>query len=252
RVVVVAAQDGRSRTARYSMNILLCMLVRNERECIQAILPTLPKPGGDSGFDRMVAVDGGSTDGTVELLRAAGIEVVQQERRGRGQACIEAMERFEADAYLFFSPDGNEDVADLPKFRALLDAGADLVIASRMMPGAVNEEDGQLIKPRKAANLAFNLLANMAFRRTGPFVTDSINGYRAIRRPLAQRLKLDASDYTIEYQMTIRALRAGARIIEFPTHERPRIAGDTGAPSIPTGMRFVGRLARELLAAKPS
>ena len=82
-------------------------------------------------------------------------------------------------------------------------------------------------------------MANFAFRRDGPFITDSINGYRAIRRSAdAEELKLDATDYTIEYQMTIRALRAGARIVEFPTHERPRIAGRTGAPSIPTGLRF--------------
>ncbi|HEY6258533.1 MAG TPA: glycosyltransferase family 2 protein, partial [Xanthobacteraceae bacterium] len=224
------------------MNILMCMIVRNEQECLKIILPLIPKPGIAAGFDNSIAVDGGSTDRTVDLLKAAGIEVLQQTRRGRGAACIEAMEVFDADAYLFFSPDGNEDVADLSKFRTFLDGGADLVIASRMMRGAVNEEDGHLFKPRKIANKSFNLAANAAFRRHGPFITDSINGYRAIRRSLARRLKLDASDYTFEYQMTMRALRVGANIVEFPTHERPRIAGDTGAPSIPTGLRFARRL----------
>ena len=88
----------------------------------------------------------------------------------------------------------------------------------------------------------------MAFRVNGPFVIDSINGYRAIRRTLARRLKLDASDYTIEYQMTLRALRARARIVEFPTCERPRIAGNTGAQSIPTGVRFMRCFMKELLS----
>jgi glycosyltransferase involved in cell wall biosynthesis len=228
------------------LNILLCMLVRNERECLQVILPRLPSPGPGAGFDRIIAVDGGSTDGTLELLRSANIEVLEQNRRGRGAACIEAIERFEADSYLFFSPDGNEDLADLPKFRQYLESGADLVIASRMMPGATNEEDEHFFKFRKMANLGFNLIANIAFGNNDPFVTDSINGYRAIRRSLVQRLKLDAVDYTIEYQMTIRALRAGARIVEFPTHEHSRIAGNTGAPSIPTGLRFVRRFMSEL------
>jgi glycosyltransferase involved in cell wall biosynthesis len=223
------------------------MLVRNERECLEAVLPSLPRPGARAGFDRMIAVDGGSTDGTLDLLRTYAIETLQQTRRGRGAACIEAMEKYEADAYLFFSPDGNEDPADLPRFRGYLDEGADLVIASRMMPGAVNEEDAHVFRPRKLANLGFNLMANLAFRRSGPFITDSINGYRAIRRSLAQRLALDAADYTIEYQMTMRALRAGARVVEFPTHEHPRIAGNTGAPSIPTGLRFVRRFFTELM-----
>jgi hypothetical protein len=228
------------------MNILLCMLVRNEEDCLRAVLPTLPQPGPDAGFSRIVAIDGRSSDGSVPLMRAAGIEVVQQARPGRGAACIEAMERFAADAYLFFSPDGNEDIADLPKFKRHLEEGADLVIASRMMAGGVNEEDEHLLRLRKMANLSFNMMANVAFRRRGPFITDSINGFRAIRRTLAESLKLDAPDYTIEYQMTIRALRAGAAIVEFPTCERARIAGKTGAPSFPTGVRFLRRFLAEL------
>lgn len=229
------------------MDILLCMLVRNERECLEAVMPSMPRPGVGAGFDRMIAVDGSSTDGTVELLQGYGIEILQQTRPGRGAACIEAMERYETDAYLFFSPDGNEDPTDLPKFRRYIEEGADLVIASRMMPGAINEEDAQVFRPRKTANLGFNLMANLAFCKSGPFITDSINGYRAIRRSLAQRLALDATDYTIEYQMTIRALRCGARVVEFPTHERPRIAGQTGAPSISTGLRFAHRFITELM-----
>lgn len=228
------------------MDILLCMLTRNERQCLEVVLPTLPRPGREGGFDRWVAIDGHSSDGTVDLLRAAGIDVVTQQRPGRGAACIEAMQKFEADAYLFFSPDGNESPSDLPKFRQLLVDGADLVIASRMMPSSFNEEDDKCFKPRKTANLAFNLMANLAFRRRGPFITDSINGFRAIRHSLARKLALDATDYTIEYQMTIRALRIGANIVEFPTHEGPRIAGETGAASIPTGFRFLRRFFSEL------
>lgn len=232
------------------MKLLLCMLVRNERQCLDIMLPKLPKPGQESGFDAIIAVDGNSTDGSVELLEKSGIEILRQSRKGRGAACLEAMEKYRADAYLFFSPDGNEDVADIAKFKPHLEAGADLVIASRMCKGAHNEEDSQFFRPRKAANKAFNLLANLAFRKTGPYITDSINGFRAIRRNLAEKLALDADGYTIEYQMTMRALGARARIVEFPTHEHPRLAGDTGAPSIPTGIAFLKCFFRELRRAR--
>ncbi|ARJ65935.1 hypothetical protein WV31_09845 [Magnetospirillum sp. ME-1] len=228
------------------MKIALILLVRNERPCLELVLPTLPSPSPDAGFDLLAAVDGGSTDGSVELLQSRGIKVVGQSRRGRGEAFHVAFREIEADAFIFFSPDGNEAVADLPRFRPLLEAGNQLVIASRMMKGAVNEEDGQLLKLRKWANNAFNLMANLGFRRSGPYISDSINGYRAITREAARTLKLDATDYTIEYQMTMRALKAQLRIAEFPTVEGQRLAGETQAQSIPTGLRFIKCLWREL------
>lgn len=232
------------------MHIILCILTRNERACVEVVFPRIPAPGPNAGFDEIVVIDGGSTDGTVDYFDARGIRVLGQSRRGRGQAFLMAFEQLEADAYIFFSPDGNEDTDDLARFRPLLEDGSDLVIASRMCAGARNEEDGQFLRLRKWANNLFNLMANVAFRRNGNYITHSINGYRAITRAAANRLVLDAQDYTIEYQMTMRALKAGLRIVEFPTIEHPRVAGETQARSIPTGLRFLRAFWRELRGAR--
>jgi glycosyltransferase involved in cell wall biosynthesis len=228
------------------MNIALVILTRNERACVEIVYPMLPPPGPGSGFDTVHVVDGGSTDGTREYFEQRGIKVIGQSKRGRGHAFQIAFRTIDADAYIFFSPDGNEDPADLPRFRSALEKGADMVIASRMTAGARNEEDDQLLKWRKWANNGFNLLANLAFRRAGPYVTDSINGYRAITREAARKLALDADDYTIEYQMTMRGLKRRLAIVEFPTHEGQRVAGETQAASIPTGVRFIRAFFREL------
>lgn len=229
------------------MKIALCILTYNERPCLEIIFPKVPKPGAEAGYDCLCAIDGGSTDGTLDFYRERGVPVILQERRGRGDAFQQAFRRIDADAYIFFSPDGNEDVADLPKFRPLLEAGGDLVIASRMMEGAVNEEDSQLFRWRKWGNNAFNLAAILLFRHQGPFITDSINGYRAITRVAAQRLDLDALDFTIEYQMTIRALKNRMKVVEFATVEGQRVSGETQAPSILTGLRFLRCLFREVM-----
>jgi glycosyltransferase involved in cell wall biosynthesis len=228
------------------MRVILCLLTYNERPCLQQIFPLIPKASPDAGFDDLVAIDGGSSDGTIEFYHQNGVKVIGQSRRGRGDAFLLAFEQIKSDAYIFFSPDGNEDIADLPKFKPLLESGADLVIASRMMPGAVNEEDIHIFRPRKWANNGLNFLANTFFRKAGPYISDSINGFRALTASAARELKLDALDYTIEYQMTIRALKHKMKIVEFPTREGSRVAGETGAPSLPTGMRFLKRLWREL------
>ncbi len=228
------------------MKITLCLLTRNELPCLKIIFPQIPAPGPDAGYDEIVAIDGGSTDGTLDYFKEKGIQVLGQSKRGRGEAFLIAFEKIQADAYLFFSPDGNEAISDFPKFKKAINEGNDLVIASRMMKGSFNEEDIHWFKPRKWANNVFNLLANLFFRKTGPYVTDSINGYRAITTKAAKILKLSASDYTIEYQMTMRAMKHQLRIYEFPTIEGQRVAGETGAQSIPTGIRFIKRFISEL------
>ncbi|RYZ93483.1 MAG: glycosyltransferase family 2 protein [Proteobacteria bacterium] len=223
------------------MKIALCLLTKNELPCLEIVFPMLPPAGPDAGFDFVYAVDGGSTDGTIEFYQRNSVPVLNQSKKGRGEAFHTAFREIDADAFIFFSPDGNEDPKDLPKFRRFLEAGADIVIASRMMAGAVNEEDAQVFKWRKWANNAFNLFVNIFFRRNGPYITDTINGYRAITKAAALSLDLDAVDYTIEYQMSIRGLNDGLKIVEFATHEGQRVAGETGAPSFQTGVKFIKR-----------
>ena len=122
------------------MKIALCILVRNERPCLEVMFPRIGEPGPEAGYDAIVAIDGGSTDGTVEYLRERGVTVFGQSRRGRGEAFHIAFREVEADAYLFLSPDGNETPDDLPRFRPLLANGADLDISARLLNGAVNCE----------------------------------------------------------------------------------------------------------------
>ena len=119
-----------------------------------------------------------------------------------------------------------------------------------MIKGAYNEEDDSFFRPRKWANIAFNILANICFRKKGPWVYDTINGYRAVTKKAARLMNLTALDYTIEYQMTIQAFKHKLTVKEFPTIEGNRIAGETGAPSIPTGLRFLKRLFLEISKMK--
>jgi len=224
------------------MNVSLVFLTLNEIEGLKSTFPMVPEEFLSKAF----AIDGGSTDGTCAFFQEHGISVLGQSKRGRGEAMRLAFQNSEADALIFFSPDGNEDPKDLVKFQPLLEQGYDLVIASRMMYGAVNEEDSQILKLRKWANNLFNLGVNLLWKNE-KYITDSINGFRAITREAFQRLALDEKGFTIEYQMTIRCLKLELRIAEFPTHEHHRIGGESGAKAIPTGLRFVRCFLKEML-----
>ena len=77
-------------------------------------------------------------------------------------------------------------------------------------------------------------------------LTDSINGFRAIKKSIYQELKPDSEGFGIEYQLSIRSLKRGYKIKEIPTYEGDRIGGQSTARTIPTGLYFVKLLLREM------
>lgn len=229
------------------MKITLVILTLNEIVGLKKLFDQIPLDAVDEVF----AVDGGSNDGTVEFFKDKGISVHSQNVKGRGEAFRVAFKKAEkGDALIFFSPDGNEDPADIPKFRTYLDEGHDIVIGTRMVKGAHNEEDENLFPIRKWVNNAFTLIANLLWNRSGHYVTDTINGYRAITKKAWNLVALDGPGYTIEYQGSIRAMKIGLRIAEFPTYESNRIDNGLGSPSFYTGLAFLRLLTYEIKIGK--
>ena len=222
---------------------LLVLLTFNESEALPKVFDRLPL----SVADEVVAVDGGSKDGTVEFLKSKGLKVLGQPRRGRGVAFRVALEASDAETICYYSPDGNEDPADIPHIVDGLAAGHDMVIASRFMPGARSEDDDKfLFASRRWGNLLFTWLVNVLCGHGGTHIHDTINGYRGITRAAFRRLAPDAEGYAIEFQMSIRALQLGLRVLEFPTQESPRIGrGVSKLNAIPVGLKFLGLLVRE-------
>src|SRR5438067_7796434 len=81
---------------------------------------------------RIIVVDNGSTDGTGEIARRVGAEVVREQRRGYGYACrAGVLAAGDADVIVLLDGDAADDPADLPRILApLVDGRADLVVGS--------------------------------------------------------------------------------------------------------------------------
>ena len=223
------------------IKVSLVFITKNEAKGLVVVLPKIDL----NVFAQVYAIDANSSDGTRDIFEKYAIKVFQQSIPGLGGATLEARTHCKTDAIVFFHPDGNEDPGDLPKFIDYLNLGYELVIASRMLKGGYNEEDGSVFKFRKWANLGFALIANTAFGNRRCRVTDVVQGFRGVTCDAFDRLCLDQTNCTIDYQMVIRSLKARLKIAEFPTIEGKRIGGTTNFASIPTGIAEVKMLLRE-------
>src|SRR5665647_1733880 len=150
------------------MKISLCLIVWNGLRGCQTDVPKLPR----DEFEEIFAVDGGSTDGTVEYLESQGIPVYRQPKRGLNAAYVHANDMAGGDAVVVFFAKGTLPTDDLRRFRPLFEHGNELVIASRQVAGSVNEEDRHFWRPRKWAVLGLAAAASLIWRREGAWVRD--------------------------------------------------------------------------------
>ena len=216
--------------------VCIAILNRNEEAGLRILIPRIPIKFRDSLF----AVDGFSTDSSLEVLREHQVETLAQRAGGRGEA-MEIAVKFAKDRgfshIIFISSDGNENPDDIGKFLEFLDF--DLVIASRMLPGAFNEEDVHWFRPRKWANHFFNWLINVK-NRSDFRVSDCLNGFRMFKIESWERLNLDAHGYGIEFQMTLRSITNNLKVTEFPTHEGNRVGGKSGVKPLQLVIQMLG------------
>jgi glycosyltransferase involved in cell wall biosynthesis len=216
-------------------------MVWNELEGCKADLPKLPM----NAFDEVYAIDGGSTDGTVEYLTGQGISVFRQPEKGLNAAYIYAVEKSSCDAIVVFFPKGTIEPSSVLQFRPLLESGYELIIASRNVQGGKNEEDDHFLKPRKWAVLALAHLASLLWRREGCPIQDVLHGYKGFT--ISSFRKINPLDFglSIDIEMVISSYKLRIKRAEIPIIEKARSFGSSHFKMIPTGLKLLKYLWHE-------
>ncbi|HEY1363158.1 MAG TPA: glycosyltransferase [Xanthobacteraceae bacterium] len=223
------------------MTTTLLLPTLNEIEALRIIIPQLRR----EWVDEIIVVDGGSTDGSVEYVRAAGLRLHMQVVPGYGEGLREALHIARGDIVIEFNPDGNSIPEDIPRLVAKMKEGYDLVIGSRYREGARSDDDDWLTA---IGNWMFTRIVNLLF---GTSYTDVLVGLRAYRRDAALRLALDAPGLSWPCQSSTRFARAGLRISEIPANEPARIGGQRKMMPFRTGWQIVKLILRDFLTFRP-
>jgi dolichol-phosphate mannosyltransferase len=171
----------------------------------------------------IVVVVGRSTDRTGEIAAEHGVCVLNDGGRGKGEAIRRAIPRIRTPVTVFLDADGSHDPEDIPLLVEPILAGrADHVAASRLRGGS-SELHGGFDEFLRLAGSSF--ITACINRRFNCQLSDSQNGFRAIRTSVLQKLDLRENTTTIEQEMTIKTLRQGWRMAEVPSHEHRRTHG---------------------------
>ena len=202
----------------------------NERDGLADIVHAVRAAVPDASI---LIVDDNSPDGTGQLadeLAAADPQVRVRHRAGK-----EGLGRAYVDAFLALLDEGWErivqmdadfshDPHDVPRLLHALDDGADVAVGSRYVSGGTTVNWGVR---RKLISRGGSLYARWVL---GVGVRDLTAGFKAWRSELLRRIPLrevGAQGYGFQIEMTYRALRAGARLVEIPIRFVDRRVGQS-------------------------
>jgi glycosyltransferase involved in cell wall biosynthesis len=222
------------------MKTTLLLPVRNEIIGIKTIMPRIKK----EWIDEILFVDGNSTDGTPEYLIEQGYKVVRQQSTGVCGAYWEGLAAATGDIIIAFSPDNNSVPEIIPDLVAKMKDGYDMVIVSRYLDNAKSEDDDPVTA---FGNWLFTKAINILFRAK---YTDSLVMFRAFRKDLIERLKLDEKHLPVfEVQLAIRAAKQKLKVAEIPGDEPKRIGGVRKMRPVYNGASICYLILRELLTS---
>src|SRR5947207_8376435 len=202
------------------MKLVIQIPCLDEEATLPGVLRELPRHV--DGFDvvEWLMVDDGSTDRTVEVARAHGVDHVVRLTNNKGlaaafQAGIDAALKLGADVIVNTDADHQYRAADIPELVAPILAGrADMVVGDRQVKD---------IEHFSASKKSLQRLGSWVVRRaSGTRVPDTTSGFRAYNREAALQVQV-VSRFTYTLETVIQAGKMLVAIDHVPIRTNPKM-----------------------------
>ncbi len=218
----------------------------NEESSIGLVIANIPDK-----FKKLVIVaDNGSTDKTMAIASAHGVNVVVAPRKGYGSACLAGIafaKHYNPDIYIFIDGDYSDYPEDMDTIvETLLVKNLDLVIGSRTLGFA---DKGSLLPQARFGNW---LATQLMYLRYG-FRYSDLGPFRAIKANSLESLEMSDPNFGWTVEMQVKALRLKLNVGEVSVRYRKRIGHSkiTGTISgtIKAGIKILWTIAKYGLRA---
>lgn len=216
------------------MKVSIVIPTKNEEKNLPHVLAEIP-----DNIDEVIIVDAHSKDKTVEIAAHYKAKVIYEDI-GKGHALRLGMKEAKGEIIITMDADYSNRINELNLLIEAIKAGYDIAMGSRFATGGGSSDMPWL---RRFGNKMFVMLVNLFWHTN---YSDLCYGYRAFRKEIIPRLQLESDGFGIETEISIRAAKIKARVIEIPSFEKARLHGKGNLRTFPDGWNILKRIMKEL------
>lgn len=225
RYTVTSRSQDENGTDPDKGKLLIIIPAYNEQEAIRGVLAQVPKKILDYKVNTLVVVDG-ATDATEAVAIEHNFPVATHIiNRGQGDALrtgFDIARAKDADIVVNMDADGQHQSEEIERLVApIVEDEADFVLGSRFL-GHYEEAGGS----RHWGIILFSWLISLLSRQK---ITDSCNGFRAIRGSLLHKLSLHEDRFSAA-ELILEAVKKKLRVKEVPVTILRRAEGESKKP----------------------
>jgi glycosyltransferase involved in cell wall biosynthesis len=229
------------------MKLSIVIPVFNEERTVAQLVEKVRALDVGHGLDKeLIIVNDGSSDGTREALRRfEGVDGIRVHHSpvnlGKGASLRIGFSFASGDIVTVQDADLELDPSEFKHLvEPILDGSADVVYGSRFLGGGRKGRFTFYL-----ANRGLALLTSTLYRAR---LTDIETCYKVFRADVLRSLKLRASRFEIEPELTAQVLKRGYRIVELPIGYSPRSSAEGKKISWKDGFAAVAMLVNQRIA----